>query len=203
MAGALTSVYNNAAFALSTNAEVLARLQEQAASGSRINRASDDPSSAYRVLGLNSQKMNLSNYVDNLSEVIASLDFSSTIFDSITAQLVETKTRLTQVASETYDDATRERIAEGVNDMLEQIVALANTKHMQQYLFGGGDTDSAPYTVERDADGKIISVTYQGSLENRARVRHKKAGDGHRREFTGGFPKVRQWRQQFCEPGGV
>jgi flagellar hook-associated protein 3 FlgL len=167
MAGALTSVYNNAAFALSMNAEVLARLQEQASSGSRINRASDDPSSAYRVLGLNAEKSLLSNYVDNLSEVTASLEFASSIFNDMTAQLAEVKTRMTQVVTDTSSDQTRELIAGGVDNILEQMLALANTKHMQQYLFGGGDTDSAPYTIERDADGKIIGVTYQGSLENR------------------------------------
>jgi len=43
---------------------------------------------------------------------------------------------------------------------------LANTKHMDQYLFGGTDTGSAPYTVER-TNGKISRVTYQGSLESR------------------------------------
>jgi flagellin-like hook-associated protein FlgL len=37
---------------------------------------------------------------------------------------------------------------------------------MHQYLFGGTDTGSAPYTVER-TNGKITGVTYQGSFENR------------------------------------
>ena len=167
MAGALTSVYNNAAFALSMNAEALARLQEQASSGSRINRASDDPSAAYQVLGLDSQKVHISNYIDNISEITSSLDFSSTVFDSMLSQLAGIKTNLTQVATGTYNDETRKRIADGVNSTLEQMVALANTKHTGQYLFGGGDTGSAPYTVERDAEGEIIKVTYQGSLENR------------------------------------
>jgi flagellin-like hook-associated protein FlgL len=37
---------------------------------------------------------------------------------------------------------------------------------MDQHLFGGSDTGSAPYTIER-TNGKITGVTYQGSLENR------------------------------------
>jgi flagellin-like hook-associated protein FlgL len=37
---------------------------------------------------------------------------------------------------------------------------------MGQYLFGGGDINSAPYLVER-TDGEISRVTYQGSYEDR------------------------------------
>ena len=54
----------------------------------------------------------------------------------------------------------------GINDLLEHVVSLANTKHMEQYLFGGSNTSSAPYLVER-TNGEITNVTYQGSLENR------------------------------------
>ncbi len=74
--------------------------------------------------------------------------------------------RLTQVIGGIYNEETRKRAAEGINDLLEQVVSLANTKHMGQYLFGGNNTTSAPYLVER-TNGEITGVTYQGSLENR------------------------------------
>ena len=68
MGGILSNTYNNIGFALSLHTEQLARLQEQISTGSRINRASDDPSAAYRVLGLGSQNKSLGNYITNLSE---------------------------------------------------------------------------------------------------------------------------------------
>jgi flagellin-like hook-associated protein FlgL len=43
---------------------------------------------------------------------------------------------------------------------------MANTQRLDQYLFGGSNTASAPYVVER-TDGKITKVTYQGSAKNR------------------------------------
>jgi flagellar hook-associated protein 3 FlgL len=58
------------------------------------------------------------------------------------------------------------RAAEGIDDILEQVVSLANTKHMGQYIFGGGDLSSVPYLIER-TDGEITAVTYQGSYDNR------------------------------------
>ena len=53
-----------------------------------------------------------------------------------------------------------------IDNYLEQIVLLANSRHMNQYLFGGSDTNSAPYLVERTS-GKITDVTFQGSSEDR------------------------------------
>ena len=167
--GTLGNIYNNVSFALSLHTEAIARLQEQAATGSRINRASDDPSSAYQVLELNSQKKSLENYIDNLSETISTLEFSSTIIggeNGMTPTLAEVKTCLTQITSGTYSAKQRSDAADRIDELLEQIVSLANTKQKNQYLFGGGNTASAPYIVER-TDEKITSVTYQGSLQDR------------------------------------
>jgi flagellar hook-associated protein 3 FlgL len=166
MSGSLNNIYNNVSFALNLHMKAMAMLQEQASTGSRINRVSDDPTAAYRVLGLDSNDSSLENYINNISEAVSILELSSTVVTDITAGFHDTQTRLTQITSGIYDDAARQRTAEGINDILEQTVTLANIKHMDQYLFGGSDTGSAPYTVER-TNGKITKVTYSGSFENR------------------------------------
>ncbi len=166
MSGTLSNIYNKINFALYAHSEAMARLQEQTATGARINRASDDPSSAYQVLGLNSQQTSLENYINNLSEVIQTLETTSTIIENLISEYAETKIRLTQISSDIYGEQGQQRAAEEVDDILEQVVVLANIKHSGQYLFGGSNTKSAPYVVER-SNGKIISVTYQGSAENR------------------------------------
>jgi flagellar hook-associated protein 3 FlgL len=166
MSGALNNIYNNVSYALYLHSMEMARLQEQTTTGSRINRPSDDPSSAYRVITLNSQEKSLENYLNNMSDMIGTLEMSSTIIQEIEVTITETKVRLTQVIGGIYHEETRERAAEGINDLLEQAVSLANTEHMGQYVFGGNKSTSAPYLVER-TNGQITSVTYQGDLENR------------------------------------
>jgi flagellar hook-associated protein 3 FlgL len=166
MSGTLNSIYDNVSYALYIHSAEMARLQEQTTTGSRINRPSDDPSSSYRVATLDSQQTSLKNYIDNLSTIVSTLELSSSVFQEIESTITETKVRLTQVIGGIYDEDTRERAAEGINDLLEHVVSLANTKHMEQYLFGGSNTSSAPYLVER-TNGEITNVTYQGSLENR------------------------------------
>jgi len=166
MSGTLGNIYNNISFALGLHAEALARLQEQVSTGSRINRVSDAPSAAYRILGLNSEERSLVNYLDNLSEVVSSLEHSSAAIGHIILSVVEMKTRLTQITGGIYNQDGRRMLAEGINDTLEHVVLLANTERLDQYMFGGGNTTSAPYIVER-TDGKITGVTYQGSVEGR------------------------------------
>jgi len=166
MSGTLNGIYSDLSFALRLHMEALSRLQEQASTGSRINRASDDPSAAYRVLGLNSQQRSLAAYMDNIAQAMTTLEISLTVIDDMTSALADAKVTLSQIMSGVYDEEGRERTAEAIDSTLEQMVSLANTRHLNEYLFGGGDTGSAPYAVTR-TDGKITSVTYQGSSENR------------------------------------
>jgi len=167
MYGALNNVYNNVMIALSNHSAAMNVLQEQASTGSRINRTSDDPAGAYRVLGLKSQGRELENYIDNLSDITSTLEFSTSVLNDMTDNLADAKVRITQITSEVYDADARKRTAAGIDDILEQVVSLANTRHTNEYLFAGAATGSAPYVVQRDNDGKIVSVSYQGSGENR------------------------------------
>jgi len=165
MGSTLGSIYNTVSYALHLHTEALVQLQEQAATGSRINRPSDDPSAGYRVLGLDSQVRSLENYMNNLSEVTDTLEISLTVIGDMTSAFLKVKRDLTQITGGIYGQDARERAAEEVNEILEQIVFLANSRHMNRYLFGGSDTASAPYVVER-TDGEIARVTYQGSDES-------------------------------------
>lgn len=167
MSGALSNIYESISFALYLHTRAMTRLQEQVSTGSRINRVSDDPSDAYRILGLNSQGKSLENYIDNLSETVSMLEITSTILDDTVSKLVGIKTQLTQITGGIHGEEGQYRVAEGINDALEQIVSLANTKHANRYLFGGSNTAEAPFTVER-TNGRITTVTYQGGSEGRS-----------------------------------
>ncbi|RPJ32212.1 MAG: flagellar hook-associated protein 3 [Planctomycetaceae bacterium] len=166
MSGSLTSISENVRYALQLHGRAITRLQEQAATGNRVNRGSDSPSDAYRILGLNSQDRSLASYKENVTELIGNLEISSTIITDMASELAGTRTLLTQIVGGVHDLDGQKRIADKLNNTLEQLVSLANTQHANQYLFGGNNTSSAPYSVVREG-GKITQVTYQGSDESR------------------------------------
>jgi len=166
MSGSIASMYENVSYALSLHSKAITQLQEQASSGNRVNRASDAPADAYRILNLNSEDRSLGRYQETVKELISTLEISSTIIEDMASELSEIRTLLTQIVSGVQDEEGQTRIAESVNSTLEQLVSLANTKHASQYLFGGSKTDQPPYAIEYEG-GMITSVTYQGSGENR------------------------------------
>jgi flagellar hook-associated protein 3 FlgL len=159
-------MYDNVSYALQLHSQAIMQLQEQAATGNRVNRPSDDPSSAYRILGLASQERSIEGFKENVTELIGNLEISSTILSDMASELADARTLLTQIIGGIYDAEGQKRVAERLNDTLEQVVSLANSKHAQRYLFGGNSTAVAPYVVEREGD-RIVGVTYQGSDEAR------------------------------------
>ncbi|MBN1505478.1 MAG: flagellar hook-associated protein FlgL [Sedimentisphaerales bacterium] len=167
MSGSLTSIYDNVAYALQLHGRAITLLQEQASTGNRVNRGSDSPSDAYRILGLNSQDRMLASYKENVTELTGNLEISSTVIADMSSQLADTRTLLTQIVGGVYDENGQKRIADKLNNTLEQLVSLANTKQANQYLFGGNNTSSAPYRVVREG-GTIAEVRYEGSDESRS-----------------------------------
>jgi len=166
MSGSLSSIYSSISYALSLHGQAITQLQEQSASGNRVNRGSDSPSDAYRILGLNSQEQSLKSYQENVTELIGNLEISSTIISDMSTELASNLTLLTQIVGGVHDSEGQKRIADKLNNSLEQLVSLANTKHAGLYLIGGNDTIAAPYEIQRE-EGKIVSVTYRGSETSR------------------------------------
>jgi flagellar hook-associated protein 3 FlgL len=166
MSGSLTGIYASISYALQLHGQAITQLQEQASTGNRINRASDSPADACQILQLNSQDRSLTGYQENITNLIGNLQMSSTITSSMASQLADARTLLTQIVGGIHDANGRARIADKLDSAMEQLVSLANTKQGSQYLFGGGNTGTAPYAVVRK-NGKIVQVTYQGSQEAR------------------------------------
>ncbi len=157
----LNSIYNNANYALNLHSQALMLLQEQASTGSHINRASDAPSDAYRVLELNSQVRGLENYMKNLVIIDGTLRTSSTAIQQMNDLTLDAKLEVEKMSS-TSIRIVKSVTIESLNEMLKQAYSLSNSKYGDQYLFGGGNGSSVAYSTET-TDGKITRVNYIGS----------------------------------------
>ncbi len=172
MSGVLNNTYSNVTFSLYRHTAILAKLQEQVSTGSQVNRPSDDPTGAYRIMGLSTQERSLENYTTNIHEASDLLQTASNAIENMAKPLAQAKVDLTQIMNGTYGNGatgqqSRSRMAESIDDTLERMVASANTQVLGQYVFGGSATNTAPYTVTRSA-GQITSVTYAGSDQTRS-----------------------------------
>lgn len=165
MSYSLDAIYKTSSWAIAKNSTALASLQQKAATGLNVLRVSDDPASSNKILGLQRDSRTKQQYLDTLDEAISILDLSSSVIQSISSEIARASTSLTATLSGTTSPELRSTLAEDLNNALEQLVALCNTKRLGQYLFAGANSDTPPYTVERDASGYINRVVYQGSDE--------------------------------------
>ncbi len=144
----------------------MSRLQEQISTGKKVNRASDDPAAARKILSLRSEDLGLDQFASNVQTATQSLDFSASSLQN-TSDILQKITELTmQGVSSTVDQNGRTIIANEINQLLETIMQSANSKRLGRYVFAGTNTTTVPFVAARDASGKIASVAYKGNRES-------------------------------------
>jgi flagellar hook-associated protein 3 FlgL len=165
MSYSLDAIFKNSSWAISQNSYALASLQQKAATGQDINRVSDDPTDANQILALMTDSRSKEQTLTSLEEVVSILDLSSSVIQSMTDEFGRSRASLTSTLSGTLSLDLRESLAADLNNTLEELVALANTTRMGQSLFAGASSEKIPYVVERNNQGEITKVTYQGSYQ--------------------------------------
>jgi flagellin-like hook-associated protein FlgL len=133
-------------------------LQDQVATGRADTRPSQDLMSAVKLSASKELLGGIERYQTNIDVALLRLDLA----DSTLAQIGNVATRLSelsvQAATDTLSYADRQSVRLEVEQQLELLLGLANTRDSQgQSLFAGYRTADVPFV--RDASG---SVVYQG-----------------------------------------
>lgn len=115
----------------------VARAQEMVTSGRRINRLSDDPIGATRVLALRSVESSLTQYQSNITNSRPLLETTDTVLSGVTDALNRAKELALAMASDTTTQADRQATASEVEQIFLQVLALGNTTVENRALFGG------------------------------------------------------------------
>ena len=140
-------------------------LQRQVSSGSRLNRASEDPSSASRLWRQSSETTAEVQYARNRDTVSTRLLASSEALGS----LHDYATRAREIAVRASGVATPSEIQAFRSEsraLFEQALLVANSSHDGQRLFAGSATEADPFQVARNASGLPETVTYQGAASS-------------------------------------
>jgi len=159
------TIYNQTQYSLKTWSESLARLQEQASSGARVVRASDEPGTAYQILSLRDTQNSVTTYTSNINEIQRRYKDADSALQSTQDIVAQVRQLVSQAASGAMPPETRTPIGQQIDAMLEQAVQLANDGSLGSYTFGGADMVNPPYQAVRE-NGQIVRVDYVGSLQN-------------------------------------
>ncbi len=140
------------------------QLQQEIATGRRINRPSDDPAAALRILPLRSDLRDLEQLSGNASLARETLDTSAASLEDASTLMQRVRELTTQAANGTLSASDRQSIGAEVDQLLSQLVGIGNSRRGDRYLFGGTENGEAPFEVVNDAGGQ--RVVYHGNRES-------------------------------------
>ncbi len=138
------------------------KLQTQVATGQRIFQPEDDATGMGRVLGLESERRQLSQFGRNVDRA---LELSQASFSGL-QQIKKVSDRATEIGTlgaGAISPAAAGAYASEMDQLIEQTLQLTNTRFRNDYLFAGTAVAAAPFVATRDGSGKIASVAYAGN----------------------------------------
>jgi flagellar hook-associated protein 3 FlgL len=141
-------------------------LQNQVSTGLAISAPSDNPTgmeNTLNYLAANSTQQQYSANITTLQSRATTIDGVLQTLQSVSNSAGEIVTQAGNSASNSQ--STLNNYADQVNQLINQVVAAANTKDPSsgQYLFGGTAASQPPFTATTDANGDVTAVTYNGN----------------------------------------
>jgi flagellar hook-associated protein 3 FlgL len=158
-----TSFSNNFLYQIGQLETQQSTLQNETTTGLSVTQPSDDPAVMNQVLNLQSEASAGTQYQSNISQIQNSATTASdalTSLQSLVQKAGEIATGATSLTSSTQlsSDATQ------VGQLIQQALQLANTQDSQgNYIFGGTNTGTPPFSATTDASGNITGITYSGN----------------------------------------
>ncbi len=138
--------------------ESLARAQQTAITGRRLRTISDDPLDASIVMRLDAQVRDFDQYRRNGSFATTRLSAEDAAISSAREVMRQARQLAASVQTDDLASTERQTAISAVQQLRSQLLALANTKLGNEYLFGGTVGDVPPFTA---------GGAYQGSTQVR------------------------------------
>lgn len=144
-------------------------IQEQLADGKAIHRPSDDPIKTIRSLRYHTNLAANEQYTQNLNDSLSWMNTTDGAMSDISSMMINIKEKVTQAANGTNPQDSVQTIGEEVDNIINHIINVANTKIGDRYIFAGQKDKTQPFTRSGDTiayngDGGKISMTIQPGL---------------------------------------
>jgi len=133
---------------LNRNLSNIDNLQNQMATGRRINKPSDDPVGISFSLRYRSEIQLNDQYLRNVDSGISWLEYTDEMLDQVNSVFQRVREITVQGATGSNPQEALNIIASEVDQMYEQMVSIANSKFNGKYVFNGEMTDVKPYEAE-------------------------------------------------------
>lgn len=168
---ATNMIFNQSLYNLSKRSENIFESNETVSSGKRINRPSDDPIDASRVLGYRNMIESIEQFDRNVNSGLAWLRFTEEALGEAEQVFRDAKVLAEQMATGSYDADQREMLVGQAEIIFDQLVKVGNTQILDRYVFSGQKTTTKPFTrddnynVQYNGDDRSITVNIQQGIK--------------------------------------
>ncbi|MCZ2112002.1 MAG: flagellar hook-associated protein FlgL [Dehalococcoidia bacterium] len=143
------------------------KIQQQLSTGRRVNVPSDDPEGTSISMSYRRDMLFEAQMRRNIEGGIAYMNASESALASATDIIHRARELAVQGSNGTNSQSGLDAMAIEVDQLLQQMVQVANTNFGGAYVFAGQKTDQPAYTTA--GSPVITAVTYQGDLGQRVR----------------------------------
>jgi len=152
--------FNTMTANLSTLQSEYTSLMEKMATQKAINKPSDDPLGMSLIMNYRSSQAAVEKYQSNIESANAWITVTESTLNSVNDLIVHAREIALSQATGTATAETRSYNAETVNQLIEELQSLANTKYGGSYIFSGTKTKTLPFVTEGSSLSRL-SEPYQ------------------------------------------
>lgn len=150
--------------AMSRQQSKLTQIQQQLNTGLRLTEPADDPAAAARVLDLQGNIDQITQYQSNISIARGRLDYEETALETSGNILDRAKELAMQAMNASQTDANRLTMKFEVDQLIEQLAVAANSQNANgEFIFSGGVSNKPAFAINPNT-GEYV---YQGSPQLR------------------------------------
>ena len=132
---------------LSTAMATLQKAQAQVTSGKRMQSASDNPTGAMQVMTSDSALRALDQYRTNVQRASSRVSIEDSVLQQIGDLMTRAKELSVAQATSTATPQTRQVANAEVQELFKEIASLGNTKFGNEFMFGGDQSQTAPFSM--------------------------------------------------------
>jgi flagellar hook-associated protein 3 FlgL len=154
---------NTLAAAVDQSSSMEDQLTSELSSGLRVSSLQDDPVAVAESAVLNSAIAKGDTYVQTASTGTSRMQVADSTLGEVVKQLTSALTLAVQSNNGTLNAANHASIAQQLEGLRDQVLALANTTYLGQYLFSGSQGSVQPFTL--DTSTSPATATYNGDAK--------------------------------------
>ncbi|MDB5040096.1 MAG: flagellar hook-associated protein 3 [Candidatus Eremiobacteraeota bacterium] len=158
---ATSTIYAQQTAAIDDQSALYAQIGAQLSSGKQLSAPSDDPGQIAQDLLVHTSIDTTNQASTNVQNAVSELTTTDGALSSLTSVMQSARALAIQGASDTLTDAQRTSLANQIDQVLQQAVAIGNSSYAGKYIFAGTSTSANPPVVTQGSP--TSSVVFSGN----------------------------------------